>query len=174
MLIALNFVGDFLFIFFLLLVVYFCLRPIVHGAIYFSTTIHGVETIMEVAEVKEDQKIIDLGSGDGRIVIACAKLGAEVVGYEINPFLVWRSNRAIRRAKLEDRAIVHWESFWNIDLSGLDTIIVYGIPHIMRDLEKKFARELRPGTKIISNAFPFPNLKLIKKEALIYLYIWGK
>jgi cyclopropane fatty-acyl-phospholipid synthase-like methyltransferase len=156
----------------LLFVIYFLLRPISRGAIYFPTTTHGVEVMMEIAEVGPGQHIVDIGSGDGRILIACGKLGAFAEGYEVNPMLVFRSRRAIREANLQDRVKVYWKSFWGVNLSRFDTIIVYGIPYIMKDLEKKFARELKPGTKVLSNAFPFPDWEPTLKKAKILLYRW--
>jgi precorrin-6B methylase 2 len=160
----------------LLAVIYFLGRPIVRGAIYFPTTPRGVREILEIADIKAGQRIVDLGSGDGRILIACAKRGATAVGYEINPLLVAQSRRAIRRAGLANAhaagsATVHWESFWRIDLSQFDVVIVYGIPYIMRDLQHKLERELRPGTKIISNAFKFPGWTPVATERKIYLYV---
>ena len=114
----------------LLLVIYFLGRPIIRGAIYFPTTPHGVSVMLKLADIKPGEKIVDLGSGDGRILIAAAKMGADAVGYEINPVLVRQSRRAIARAGI--RAVVHWESFWNVDLSEFDVVIVYGIPYIMQ------------------------------------------
>ncbi len=140
----------------LLLVIYFLGRPIIRGAIYFPTSTRSVETMLRFAEIRSGDKVVDLGSGDGRILIAAAKAGAEAVGYEINPILVRRSRRAIARAGIS--ATVYWESFWRADLSQFDVVIVYGIPYIMKDLQKKLERELQPGTKIISNAFTFPGL----------------
>lgn len=155
----------------LFVVIYFLGRPIVHGAIYFPTSSRGVREVIALADPKPGQKIIDLGSGDGRILIALAERGATAIGYEINPVLVRRSRRAIAKAGV--RAVVHWESFWRADLSQFDTVIVYGIPYIMKDLRRKLERELRPGTKVISNAFTFPGWKPVAVERKIYLYIWG-
>lgn len=156
----------------ILLVIYFLGRPIVHGAIYFPTTPRGTEIMLRLGSVGSGTKLVDLGSGDGRIVIEAAKRGATAVGYEINPVLVRRSRRAIERAGVAHRATVHWKSFWDADLSQFDIIIVYGIPYILRDLQKKFARELKPGTKILSNAFPFPRWKPTMQERKILLYEW--
>jgi hypothetical protein len=173
----------------LLAVIYFLGRPIIKGAIYFPTTPRGVKNILKLAcpavdfgapksTAGQGQKIVDLGSGDGRIVIALAQSGAYAEGYEINPILVWSSRRAIRKANLEGegagKAKIFWKSFWRADLSQFDVVIVYGIPYIMKDLQKKMERELRPGTKIISNAFTFPNWTPAAVEGRVRLYILGK
>src|SRR5581483_7245070 len=128
----------------LLIALYFLLRPIVHGAVYFPTSPKRVGMMLALAEVRAGETVVDLGSGDGRILIACAERGAVAVGYEVNPWLVWRSRRAIRRAGVGKLATVRWESFWRADLARYDVVMLYGITYIMRDLEKKFARELRP------------------------------
>jgi precorrin-6B methylase 2 len=164
--------SEFLGIAILLVVIYFLGRPIIRGAIYFPTTPRGVKEMLSLAEVHAGQNIVDLGSGDGRILIACAERGAKAIGYEINPVLVWRSRRAVARAGVADRAVVYWKSFWDIDLSQFDAIIVYGIPYIMNDLQKKLERELRPGTKIVSNAFKFPGWQIVNTERKMHLYIW--
>jgi cyclopropane fatty-acyl-phospholipid synthase-like methyltransferase len=179
--VALVIASDVFGILVLFVLIYFLGRPIIHGAIYFPTTPRGVREMLELAEVKLGQRIADLGSGDGRILIALAEKGATAIGYEINPVLVRQSRRAIERAgfgiespdsERNGSAVVHWESFWDVDLGQFDTVIVYGIPYIMRDLKRKLERELRPGTKIISNAFTVPGWKATVVERKIYLYIW--
>src|ERR1700722_11917489 len=170
--VVLTLVCELFSIVILLLVIYFLGRPIVRGAIYFPTTPRGVLKMLAFAEIKPGQRVVDLGSGDGRILIAAAKVGADTVGYEINPILVRQSRRAIARASVAKNAVVHWESFWRVDLSEFDVVIVYGIPYIMNSLQKKLERELRPGTKIISNAFKFPGWKQVAEEDKIRLYVW--
>lgn len=170
LIIILNLAAEIFGIVVLLLVIYFLGRPIIRGAIYFPTSPRSVGLMLKLADVKAGQKIVDLGSGDGRILIALAKAGVEAVGYEINPVLVRRSRRAIAKAGVN--AVVHWESFWRVDLSHFDTVIVYGIPYIMGALQKKLERELKPGTKVISNAFVFPGWEPVAQEGKIILYIW--
>jgi cyclopropane fatty-acyl-phospholipid synthase-like methyltransferase len=151
-------------------VIYIMLRPMLFGAIYFPTTPGNVGIIRKFADAKSGQKIADLGSGDGRILIALAQAGAEAHGYEVNPLLVWNSRRAIRKAGLKGKAIVHWQSFWKADLSQYDTIVTYGFPHIMGKLGKKLKAELAPDAKVISNVFTFPNLTEVRSENKVRLY----
>jgi protein-L-isoaspartate O-methyltransferase len=172
--IAIEIFAVFLSIIILLILIYLIGRPIVQGALYFPTSPRGVREIMHLADVHGGQKIVDVGSGDGRVLIAAAKLGAMAVGYEINPWLVWQSRRAITRAGVADRITVHWESFWRADLSQFDTVIVYGIPYIMQRLKKKLERELRLGTKVISNAFEIPGWVPLARERKIIQYIFQK
>jgi len=117
-------------------------------------------------------KAADIGAGDGRLVIALAEAGAEAHGYEINPLLVWLAKRNIAKAGLTGKAFVHWQSYWDEDLSKFDIVTVYGTPKILERLEKKLARELGTGTRIISNIYTFPTWSPSKTDDKVYLYEW--
>jgi precorrin-6B methylase 2 len=149
---------------------YLLARPMVRGAIYFPTSPSNVERIIRFAELKPGQQLIDIGSGDGRILIAAAQQGVIATGYEINPILVWQSRRAIARAGVVGQASVKWQSLWKADLSHYDAVVVYGIPYIMGQLKRKLEREVRPGTKIISNVFSVPGWQPLIKEEGVKVY----
>lgn len=151
--------------------IYFIGRPMLRGAIFFPTSSRNIKTIMRFADIKSGHRVVDLGSGDGRVIIAAAERGAVAIGYEINPVLVWQSRRAIARAGFQKSVSVEWKSFWKADLSLFDTVIVYGIPYVMSDLKKKMDRELKPNTKVISNIFNISEWKIISEENKVYLYI---
>ncbi len=129
-----------------------------------------IEKAIELVKLQSGEKIVDLGSGDGRILIACAKKGGRAVGFEINPFLVWKANRNIKKAGLENLAQAKWRNFWWQGLSSFDIVFVYGIGHIMRGLEKKLQKELKPGAKVVSFIFQFPNWQPQIGENGIYIY----
>jgi len=155
---------------FVMLVIWFLAR----GAVFVPIHQSKIEIILRMAQIQPKQKIADLGSGDGRIVIAFARAGAEAHGFEINPLLVWWSRHKIRMAGLGDRAFIHFQSFWPADLSRFDVIIVFGIDYIMKRLGRKLRRELRSGAKVISFAFPLPGWQEEKKERGVYLYTINK
>lgn len=144
--------------------------PAVHGAPFVQTKDTALQTMIELAKVKPTDTAADLGSGDGKIVITLAKKGIETHGYETNPILVFKSRRAIKKAQLEKKAFIHWKSFWKQDLSSYSLIMVYGIPYIMEDLEKKLKKELSFGARIISNTFIFPHWKEDEKKDKIRRY----
>ena len=150
--------------------VYLLLRPMVRGAIYFPTSPARTQTIMELARIGPDMRVIDLGSGDGRLLLAAAARGAYAVGYEVNPLLVWQSRRLIRQQGLSESAVVIYKSLWRADLRDFDVILVYGLPAIMRQLGQKILREARPGTLVVSNAFRFPNWEPVAQRENILLY----
>lgn len=140
------------------------------GAFFASSGKDTVKKMVLLSRAKPGDKAVDLGSGDGRLVIALAKAGAEAHGYEINPILVWWSKRQIKKAGLSGKAFVSCKNFWNLDLSSFNIITVFGIGYMMARLESKLKKELKPGAKIISKYFTFPNWQHSKKEASIYVY----
>jgi ribosomal protein L11 methylase PrmA len=156
----------------LAVIMFILLRSIWNGAIYFPTTPENVAAILAVLKVKPGEKVADLGSGDGRIVIALTKAGAEAHGYETNPILVYTSRKAIKKAGLEGKAFIHYQSFWRADLSKFDAIVVYGFPNFFEKLAAKIKKEMRPGSRIASNLFEFPGWGATEKtEERVYLYI---
>lgn len=130
-----------------------------------------IEGMLKLLKPKKGQKAVDIGSGDGRLVILLAQKGLVVDGYEINPWLVFRSNRDIQRLGLQKRAHVYWKSMWEADFSDYDIVTIYAIKHIMGKLEKKLQKELPKGAKVASNYFTFPSWKPIKEDQRIHLYL---
>lgn len=141
------------------------------GAIYVPSSDEKVNKMMEFLEISPGQKIADLGAGDGKLVIAAAKAGAEAYGYEISPFLVSLAKKNIKKLGLENKAFVYCKNLWRQDLQNFDAVIVYGMTHMMKKLEKKLKRELKPGAKVVSNYFVLPTWKPDKAEDNIYLYV---
>src|SRR3989338_11665358 len=129
------------------------------GAIFVPSKKNTIESMVKLSNVKKGDRVCDLGSGDGRIVIAFAKKGAKSFGYEINPLLVWISRYYIKKNKLEKNATIYWKSFWKEDLSKYEIVTVFGIDYIMSRLERKLKKELKSGSIILVNLFPFPNWK---------------
>lgn len=140
------------------------------GAPYVPSRNASVENMMKMGEIGPGQKVADLGSGDGRVVIAMARRGAEAHGYDNDPLLVLLARRNIRRAGLSGKAFIHWKNLWKTDLSSFDAITVYGIPYMMKPLKEKLQKEMRHGSKVISNAFPFPQWQEDAKNEGVYLY----
>ncbi len=147
------------------------LLPIFLGGAFFAKSREElVEKMIYLADIRPGEKAVDLGSGDGRLVIALAKAGAEAYGYEINPFLVWFSRRNIKKAGLIDKAFICWGNFWNEDFSKFNIVTIYGITYMMKRLEIKLKKELRPDSRIISNYFIFQNWTPHKTKGAIRLY----
>jgi len=140
------------------------------GAPYVPTASDRVIDMVRLADVRPGELAVDLGSGDGRIVIALAKAGAEVHGYEINPVLVLWARFRIYREGVGDRAQIYWRSFWGADLSEYQLISIYGNHQMMKRLEEKLYHELAPNARLVSCEFPFPRWRPLRIANEIYLY----
>jgi len=153
--------------FFLIFYVFF---PLGRGAIYIPSTREKTLLIAELSGAGRGERAADMGSGDGRIVIALARRGAEAHGFEVNPFLVLLSLRNIRRAGLEGRAFIHWKSFWRADLSLFDVVTLFQGSFVMRRLEAKARKELRPGARVVSDYWGFPTMAAESVHGTILCY----
>lgn len=112
-----------------------------------------VNRMLRAAEVTPSDVVVDLGSGDGRIVIGAAKLGARAVGVEYNPDLVALARRAARQAGVADRArFVHGDLF-AYDYSKATVVALYLLPPLLERLLPGILA-LAPGTRIVSYEFP--------------------
>jgi len=152
-------------------IVLFSVVPMIRGAYYLGTKRGTLEQMLLLAEVQPGERAVDIGSGDGRIVIALAKAGAEAYGYEINPVLVWWSRRKIRNARLQERAFVYWKNFWSQNFSSFDIVTVYGIPYIMKELEQRLQKELKPSARVVSNGLSFPTWSCERTQGRARLYV---
>lgn len=148
----------------------FILALLRRGPLFVPTQRKYVSRIIEMLSLTPGERVVDLGSGDGRLLIAIAKAGGEAHGYEHNPILVMKSKLNFKKEGVEGSAFVHMGDFWDADTSQFDGVVVYGIPYIMSRLEEKLRRELRPGARVVSYSFPFPNWEPTAKEKAVYLY----
>lgn len=138
---------------------YGLLPTLVRGAPYVPTHPDLVKTMIELAELKSSDRVIDFGSGDGRIVIAAAQAGVrESIGYEIDPGQVWRSRIQAQKLHLNN-AVFYAKSFWEVPLAEMDVVFLYGLPPYMQRLSNKFRAELKPGARIISSIYELPDWK---------------
>lgn len=126
---------------------------------------------IELAQIGSQSKIIDLGSGGGRLVFIAAKTGATAVGYELNPFLYFWC-KTISWLRGCNNAKFIFQSIYNADLTSADVVFTFLSPAHMNKLSDKFAHELKSGAKVISYAFCWPNhTPAVKKEGLFVYQI---
>ncbi|KAI4484203.1 hypothetical protein M0804_007659 [Polistes exclamans] len=105
--------------------------------------------------------LIDLGSGDGRIVLAAAKAGFKSYGIELNPWLVWYSRLMAFKNGLRSQTCFFRENLWKCDLRNYNNVILFGVEQMMGDIEEKFNTELQKDSVIIACRFPLPNMNPI-------------
>ncbi len=138
------------------------------GAPFLPTYTKSADLMIAKLDLKPGDKFADLGSGDGRLVIAAALKGAEAHGYEINPVLVLWSRQKIKRLGLADRAFIHWKSFWRQNFSSFNAVAIFGITGIMERLSRKLSRELKSGSRVACNIFPLPDWQDEKDQGVYY------
>lgn len=153
-----------------ILLAYFFVIPFFFGAPYEPSRGKALKSIIKFTAPKSGDKIAELGSGDGRICIEIAKKGAEVHGFEINPFLVWISRRKIKKSGLQNKIKIYWKNFFKEDLSKYNKIVMFQFNTITNRLSKKFRKELKPGSKIVSHWWKLRGWEIKKQEGRVYLY----
>ncbi len=141
-----------------------------HGGPYVAIPDEKLRILLSFIDIKPGLKVADLGSGDGKLLIALAKKGVHGDGFEINRWLVKKSKKIIKQQKLDDKITIYHQNFWNQDISKYNVIVVYGISYIMQRLETKCEQELLPGAIVVSNGFEFPNKYPVAEQDRVYLY----
>jgi SAM-dependent methyltransferase len=121
------------------------------GAVpYVNTPMEIVERMLRMAEVKIGDFVIDLGSGDGRIVIEAAKRGARGLGVDYDPRLVEAASANARKAGVADRARFEKRDIFDTDLSPASVVTLYLLPDFNAKLLPRLL-QLKPGTRIVSH-----------------------
>ena len=115
----------------------------------------GRRALRAFADVSANDFLIDLGSGDGRIVLTAAKVfGARGFGVEIKEDLVRKANEAAQKEGLADRVKFMKADLFKTDISLATVITMYLLPDTVNLLKDKFLTELKPGTRIVSHDYP--------------------
>jgi SAM-dependent methyltransferase len=114
-----------------------------------------VEKMLDLARVTPKDLVVDLGSGDGRNVIAAARRGARGRGVEFNPDLVEYSKHQAQLAGVADKATFVQGDMYEADFSDATVLALFLLPENLRKLMPKFV-ELEPGTRIVANTFGLP------------------
>jgi SAM-dependent methyltransferase len=133
-----------------------------------------VDKMIELAGVKKGDVVYDLGSGDGRIVIAAAKRGARAIGFEIDPDLVAESRANIQKAGVQEFAEIRNQDILTVDLSGASVVTMYLLPDVNLKLRPNLQKQLKPGSRIVSHAFDMGDWKADKVEQVNgrTIYLW--
>jgi len=141
---------------------------------YKATPMEIVEQMLDLAGVGPGVRLLDLGCGDGRIVIAAALRGAQASGVDVDPARIASAEAAAREAGLEDRVRFAQGDLFAADLSGVDVVTLFLLAHVNGWLESKLRSELKPGARVVSHAFPMPNWVPSAEEAhdRRTVYLW--
>src|SRR5579872_7333783 len=137
-----------------------------------------VDRMLELANIKPGETVFDLGSGDGRVLIAAVeKYKAKAVGIEISPRLVAKATENIQKEGVSDQARVIQGDVLDADLTGADVVFLYLVTPLNAKLRPRLERFLKAGARVISHDYPVPGWKAWHTEKtdnrhahLIYVY----
>jgi methyltransferase family protein len=124
-----------------------------------------VKKMIEMGQITAQDYVVDLGSGDGRNVIAAAKVGAQALGVEYNPDMVELSKRLAKEAGVSGKAQFVQGDMFEADFSKATALVLFLLPSNLLQLRDKFAN-LSPGTRIVSNTFSIQDWTPEKTETL--------
>ena len=138
------------------------------GAPYLPTLSKQVEAGLDLLDLKPGQVLLELGCGDGKVLLAAAARGWTVVGYELNPLLAglaW-----LRTRRYGKRVQVICGNFWTTAWPVADGIFVFLLDKYMIKLDSRIAELDHRPIKLVSFAFQIPTKKVIKSQQGLYLY----
>lgn len=138
------------------------------GAPYLPTLRPQVHAALELANVKPGHTLIELGCGDGKVLIAAAQVGVQAIGYELNPilaFIAWVRTRHYRQ-----HVRIIWGDFWHASWPEADAIFTFLLPKYMNKLDKKITQYSYRPVKLVSFAFAVPDRAPAAEERGVFLY----
>jgi len=148
--------------------------PVLINAPYVTTPATVVTAMLQLAGIANRDTVYDLGCGDGRIVIAAAKLGAHGVGIDINPQRIREARANARKAGVETLVRFEAGDIFDADIRDATVVALYLLPDLNLRLRPKLLKELKPGTRVVSHAFDMggwtPEKKQIVDGSPIYLW----
>jgi predicted RNA methylase len=143
--------------------------------VFVPTPAAVVDAMLKLAKVTSNDVVYDLGSGDGRIVIAAAKAyGARGVGIDIDPERTREATANARASGVADKVTFRTEDLFTADISAATVVTLYLSPPINSRLAGKLMKELKPGTRIVSHAFDLgswkPQQRVVVNDRPIFLW----
>jgi Methyltransferase domain len=151
--------------------------------VYVPTPQMVVDAMLRMADVGPGDYLIDLGSGDGRVVISAAARGARALGVDLDRYLLGVANDAAKRESVTDRATFREQDLFETDLSGATVITTYLLPEMNLKLRPKILG-LKPGTRVVAHDYHMGDWQPDQRETLeipekkvglvgvSYVYLW--
>lgn len=138
------------------------------GPPFVPTPNNTVDDMIGLAGIKPGEVVYDLGCGDGRLLIAAAKKGANAIGYELSvPTYMLAKFRTRGYKNIQ----VRYGDFWKKDLRDADVIVCYLLMQKMKVFEDVIWPQLKPGSRVISHAFTLPNIKPAARAGEGVMYV---
>ena len=137
-----------------LLTILWVYLPIFWGAPWIPSPLRLVARMLELAEVKPGQRVVDLGAGDGRVVVLAAKkYHAVAIGVEIDPLRVLIANLWILLLGVRGRAKVEWGDLRRFPVAGADAVVLSLLQGTNQTIKENLQKTLHPGAKVVSHTY---------------------
>lgn len=147
--------------------------PVLFGAPWHPLSNENINRIIKFADLQPGEAFYDLGSGDGRVLMAATnKKCVRGVGVEIDPIKVWLSRYFITAANLNNKIRIHRGNMFDFDISEADVVYLYLTHQAIDRLFPEILNRMKPSARIISYRFCIRNLKptKINKDKNLFLY----
>ena len=143
---------------------------------YVATDYEVVDAMLALAQVRPDDDVVDLGSGDGRILIAAARShGARGLGVDIDPARIREAEANARAARVTDRVQFRREDLFATPLRDADVVTLYLTQEVNLRLRPRILAEMRPGTRVVSHDYDMGDWRADQRQRIgddnIYLWI---
>jgi cyclopropane fatty-acyl-phospholipid synthase-like methyltransferase len=138
------------------------------GAPYLPTLKPQVKAALELLDLKPGATMLELGCGDGKVLIAAAKQGINAVGYELNPIMAAVAWLRTRRYRKQVKVI--WGDFWQRDWPPADAIFIFLLTKHMPRFNQKVEEYPHKPIKVVSHAFEIPDRRPKRQKAGVFLY----
>ena len=131
------------------------------------TKAESLKDLFNLAQIKPNELVVDLGCGDGRMLqIARDQYDAKIAGWELNP-VMWQ----LAKSHLGKNADIKMANLWTAPIQEADLVFIFLIPSLMHKAEKIIWPKLKPGGRLITNAFTMPTLEPTASKNKIHMYV---
>ncbi len=144
---------------------------VLFGAPFLPTLRPQITAALDLLDLKAGQTMLELGCGDGRVLIVAAERGIHAFGYELNPILAaiaW-----LRTRRFSGRVRIVWGDYWRVAWPEADGVFAFILPRYMHKLHKKVMQYPSRPLSVASFAFTIPDKKAAEAKDGVFLYIYS-
>lgn len=138
------------------------------GAPYLPALKPQITAALDLLDLQPGDTMLEIGSGDGRVLAAAAERGWHAIGYELNPILVVWSR--VKTRKYKELVEVHWGNAWQVRWPDVQGVYVFGLGRLMPKVYTKIVQSQRKNVKLVSLAFQIPNREPDEQADGVFLY----
>lgn len=141
---------------------------LMRGAPFVPTLRPQIDAALDLLDLAPRQTLLELGCGDGRVLLAAARRGLCATGYELNPLLAMLAWLRTRRYAAQVRVV--WGDYWRVPWPAAEGAFAFILPRYMPKLDAKIHREVRHPFKVASFAFTIPGKQPVAQRGGVFLY----